>query len=144
VKKPKPVITIIAGFIAGLAISGVLGDMIVAVNNAAGRVSSAWYVSKAEKHIAGGNFTQAVNEYEKALKKIKPSNKKLLAKVKNNMALSIFTEADKEKNIEKIKESAVMFAESLEIYKELNDSESIKQVVTNIKEAESVLASLEK
>lgn len=137
-------LTIIIGFIAGLAVSGVIGDMIVAVNNAAGRVTSAWSVSKAEKYIAGGDYSKAVKEYKKAEKKISPSNKKLLAKVKNNMALSIFTEADKEQNIENIRESIEMFAESLDLYKELNDSESIKQVETNIKEARLVLESLEK
>lgn len=137
-------LTIIIGFIAGLAVSGVIGDMIVAVNNAAGRVTSAWSVSKAEKYIAGGDYSKAVKEYKKAEKKISPSNKKLLAKVKNNMALSIFTEADKEQNIENIRESIEMFAESRDLYKELNDSESIKQVETNIKEARLVLESLEK
>jgi tetratricopeptide (TPR) repeat protein len=144
VKKNKPVVTIIVGFIAGLAISGVLGDMITAANNAAGRISSVWSVSRAEKYIAGGNFAKAVKEYDKALKKINPSNKKLLAKVKNNMALSAFTEADKAGNAGKIRESLVMFAESLDLYKELNDSESIAQVETNIKEAAAVLESLEK
>ncbi|MCL1972867.1 MAG: hypothetical protein FWG57_07785 [Endomicrobia bacterium] len=131
----KVLATIVIGFIAGLAISGVLGDIIVAVNNSAGRISSAWTISRAEKFAAGGNFAQAAAEYEKALKKIKPENKKLIAKVKNNMALSIFAEADKEGNAERIRESLEMFSESLALHKELNDSESIKQVETNIEEA---------
>ncbi|MDR1196409.1 MAG: hypothetical protein LBL00_08035 [Endomicrobium sp.] len=142
-KKNKPVITIIVGFIAGLVISGVLSDVIVIANNAAGRVLSAWSVSKAEKYIAGGNFSKAKKEYEKALKKISPNNKKLLAKIKNNMALIIFSEADKEKNALKIKESLEMFSQSLDLYKELNDSESVKQVEVNMGEAQSALQELE-
>ncbi|MCL2145405.1 MAG: tetratricopeptide repeat protein [Endomicrobia bacterium] len=138
-KKPKPIITIAVGFIAGLAISGVLGDIIIVVNSAAGRVTSAWNVSRAEKYISADNFSEAVKEYEKALKKIRSGNKKLLAKIKNNMALCVFTQADKENNLEKIKESITMFAESLELYKELGDAESIKQVETNIEEARKVL-----
>jgi len=142
VKKAKPIVTIIVGFIAGLVISGVLGDIIIIVNNAAGRVTSAWSVSKAERHISGGNFSKAVKEYEKALKKISPDNKRLIAKIKNNMALSIFTEADKEGNAERIRESLEMFSEPLALYKELNDAESIKQVETNIEEARRVLDEL--
>ena len=107
-KKNSPVLTIIAGFIAGLVISGILGDIIVIISNAAGRASLARSVSKAERHIAGGNFEKAKKEYEKALGKIKPDNKKLLAKIKNNTALIIFTEGDGEKNAEKIKEKSLL------------------------------------
>lgn len=143
-KKNRPLVTIAIGFIAGLVISGVLADLIIVAKNAAGRVSSAWSVSRAEKYIAGGSFSKAKKEYEKALKNLKPDNKKLLAKVKNNMALIIFTEADQEKDAVRIKESLEMFSQSLELYKELNDSESIKQVEINIEEAQTVLESLER
>ena len=143
-KKNSPVLTIIAGFIAGLVISGILGDIIVMISNAAGRASLAWSVSKAEKHIAGGNFKKAKKEYEKALGKIKPDNKKLLAKIKNNTALIIFTEGDGEKNAEKIKESVLLFSQSLDLYRELGDYESVKQVKTNIMQARSALESAEK
>lgn len=143
-KKNSPVLTIIAGFIAGLVISGILGDIIVIISNAAGRASLARSVSKAERHIAGGNFEKAKKEYEKALGKIKPDNKKLLAKIKNNTALIIFTEGDGEKNAEKIKESVLLFSQSLDLYKELGDYESVKQVETNIMQARSALESAEK
>lgn len=143
-KKNSPVLTIIAGFIAGLVISGILGDIIVIISNAAGRASLARSVSKAERHIAGGNFEKAKKEYEKALGKIKPDNKKLLAKIKNNTALIIFTEGDGEKNAEKIKESVLLFSQSLDLYRELGDYESVKQVETNIMQARSTLESAEK
>ncbi|MDR2427153.1 MAG: hypothetical protein LBD46_08270 [Endomicrobium sp.] len=143
-KKNKPAVTIIVGFIAGLVISGILIDIIGLINNSADRVLSAWYVSKSEKYIAVGNFSRAAKEYEKALKKIKPNNKKLLAKIKNNLALIVFTEAEKKGNKSKIKESLEMFEESLNLYKALNDSESAKQVEINIKEAKFVLESEEK
>ena len=142
-KTPKPAITIIVGFIAGLVISGVLGDIIVALNNAAGRITSAWSVSRAEKYVSGGDFYKAEKEYENALKKINPDNKKLIAKVKNNMALSVFAQAANDKNSDRIKESIAIFSQSLDLYKELNDSESIKQVETNIEQARKVLQSLE-
>ncbi len=139
----KTIATIIIGFIAGLAISGVLGDMIVAVNNSAGKVSAAWSVSRAEKHVAGGNFSSAITEYEKALKKIKPQNKKLMAKVKNNLAMCLFAVADDAKDVKGIENSLTVFSESLEIYKEMSDTESIKQVENNISEAQSALYSIE-
>jgi hypothetical protein len=141
-KSSNLALTIIIGFIAGLAISGILGDIIVMANKSVGKISSAWAVKRAERQISGGNFAAAVREYEKALKKISPANKKLLAKIKNNMALCIFTEADKDGNASEIERSVKMFSESLDLYKELNDAESISQVETNINEAESVLASL--
>ncbi|MCL2390425.1 MAG: hypothetical protein FWD54_07380 [Endomicrobia bacterium] len=138
----KAFATIIIGFIAGLAISGVLGDIIVAVNNSAGRMSSAWTISKADKFAAGGNFSQAAAEYENALKKIKPENKKLIAKVKNNLALCVFNVADTAKDPKGIEKSLSIFSESLELHKELNDSESVKQTETNISEAEKALQQL--
>ncbi|MCL2485062.1 MAG: hypothetical protein FWF00_05630 [Endomicrobia bacterium] len=137
--KLNPLATIIIGFIAGLAISGVLGDIIVGINNSAGRISSAWTVSRADKFAAGGNFSQAITEYEKALKKIKPKNKKLIAKVKNNLALSIFNISEPAKYQAGVEEALLIFAESLELYKEINDVEGINQVETNIKEAGKVL-----
>ena len=137
--KNHPLATIIIGFIAGLALSVVLGDIIVAVNTSAGRISAAWMVSRAEKQIAGGNFYKAVEEYEKALPKISPKNIKLLAKVKNNLALCKFTIADNDKDSKGIEEAVLMFSESLELYKEMRDTESIKQVETNIQEAQYVL-----
>ena len=140
----KAFATIVIGFIAGLAISGVLGDIIVAVNNSAGRISSAWTISKADKFAAGGNFLQAEIEYEKALGKISPENKKLTAKVKNNLALCVFNVADAAKDAEGIAKSLSIFSQSLELHKELNDLESVKQVETNIKEAERVLEELKK
>ncbi|MDR1696467.1 MAG: hypothetical protein LBR69_07600 [Endomicrobium sp.] len=135
----KAFATVLIGFIAGLAISGVLGDIIVAVNNSAGRISSAWAVAKADKSAAGGNFSQAAIQYEKALVKINPENKKLTAKVKNNLALSVFNVADAAKDAEGIKKSISVFSQSLELHKELNDPESVEQTETNIKEAEAAL-----
>ncbi|MCL2335103.1 MAG: hypothetical protein FWC57_03460 [Endomicrobia bacterium] len=138
----KPVATIIVGFIAGLAISGVLGDIIVAVNNSAGRISAAWSISKAEKYAAGGNFESASAEYEKALKKINPGNKKLLAKTKNNLAMCVFSIADANKDAAAIKKSIEIFSQSLALYKDAGDTESISQVETNLKEAEKALKQL--
>lgn len=135
----KALATILIGFIAGLALSVVLGDIIVAVNTSAGRISAAWIVSRAEKHIAGGNFSKAIEEYEKALPKIGPKNIKLLAKVKNNLALSKFTVADNEEDRKGIEEAVLMFSQSLEYYRQLGDAQSIKQTETNMQEAQYVL-----
>ena len=142
-KNNSPILTIIVGFIAGLAISGVLGDMIGLIGNAADKVSCAWTVSRAEKYIAGGNFIAAKKEYDKILNNTKSVNKRVLAKVQNNTAMIIFNEGDKQKDAVKIKEALFLFSQSLENYKILNDSESSKEVERNIKEANSVLASLD-
>ena len=141
-KKTGPLATIIIGFIAGLAISGVLGDLIVFANNSAGRVSAALSVSRAEKLIAGGNFEQAAYQYRKALKKINPENKKLTAKTKNNLGICVFTVAEQKRDTEGVKEAILIFLESLEIYKEMSDAESVKQVETNIFEAKEFLKTL--
>lgn len=133
---------IVLGFFIGLIISGILGDIIIAINNYAGRMSAASNIAKAERLIAGDNFDQALCFYEKALKKIKPENKILTAKVKNNMALCTFTIADNKKDAAGIEKSISMFLESLEIYKELKDVENAKQVEININEAEAVLNKL--
>ena len=132
----KPAGIIIIAFIAGLAISVVLGDIIDFVNFSAARVQSAYIISKAQKAAAAENFLQAQKEYEKALEKIRPSNKKLLAKTKNNLAMCIFLEAEKNENKREVLKSVLIFQEALELFKEINDAESIKEVETNIKEAE--------
>ena len=134
----KPAGIIIIAFIAGLAISVVLGDIIDFVNFSAARVQSAYIISKAQKAAAAENFLQAQKEYEKALEKIRPSNKKLLAKTKNNLAMCVFLEAEKNENKREMLRSILIFQESLDLFKELNDAESIKEVETNIKEAEKL------
>ncbi|AKL98290.1 hypothetical protein [Endomicrobium proavitum] len=134
--------TIIIGFIAGLAISGVLGDLIIAASSSAGRISSAWSISKAEKFYAGGNFSESLNEYEKALGKVKPDNKKLIAKIKNNQALNVFAIADKAKDKSQIKKSLELFNESLKIYEEIKDTQGAAEVNVNIGEAKKALKEL--
>ena len=139
----KPLATIIIGFIAGLAISGVLGDLIVAVNKAAGRASVAWTVSKAQKAFTAGDYSLAYSRYQKALKNIPPNNKILLAKTKNNAALSLFNLSYDEKNIIGVENAISIFNESLAIYKEIPDLENAKQVETNIAEAQKAVKELE-
>ena len=133
----KQIAVIIIGFIAGLAISGVLGDLIVVVSNSVGRISSAWSVSQAEREIAGGNFLQAQKHYEKALQKIDPQNKKLLAKTKNNYALAIYYDAAENNDAAQIEKSREIFKEALMLYEELGDEASAQEVEENIKTADA-------
>ncbi|MDR1941586.1 MAG: hypothetical protein LBQ47_04600 [Endomicrobium sp.] len=135
----KQLSIVVIMFIAGLAVSTVLGDLIDIAGNCADRVSCAWLISKASRAAAGGNYLQARKDYEKAIEKINPSNKSLLAKTKNNLAICIFAMADGGKDpASKAKasaESILIFSQSLELFKELGDLERIKEVEKNIEEA---------
>lgn len=139
----RAIATIAIGFLTGLIIAGFLGDIIDAVNNSAGKVSSAWLISRAEKNIAGGDFLQAIKNYEKALTKIDPKNIQLLAKVKNNLALSKFTIAYNNADKDGIENSISLFLESLEHYKVLENAEAAGEVKINIEEAYKALEELE-
>ncbi|MDR3113226.1 MAG: hypothetical protein LBU09_02505 [Endomicrobium sp.] len=130
---------IITAFIAGLAISTILGDLIDFVKFSAARIESAYIISKAQKFAAAQDFLQAQKEYEKALKKISPSNKKLIAKTKNNLALCAFLQAEKNQNKEEMIKSVLIFKESLELFKEISDDKSVKETETNISEAQTAI-----
>jgi tetratricopeptide (TPR) repeat protein len=135
--------TIVIGFIAGLVVSGVLGDLIIVAKNSVVRIYCAWEIVSAEKMVAAGDFSNAISEYENVLKYISPENKKLLAKTKNNLAMSVFSAADKEKNRRSLQKSIEIFDEALALYREINYAEGVKQVEINIQTAKSVLESLE-
>ena len=92
-------VTVIVGFITGLVISGILFDVIKYVGKSFNRVSVSWNISKAEKAYSGGRFSDSVLIYKKTLPKISLDNKILLAKTKNNLALSILKNIEQEKNI---------------------------------------------
>jgi hypothetical protein len=83
------VVTVIVGFITGLVISGILFDVIKYVGKSFNRIYIAWDISKAEKCYSGERFSESINLYNKVIPKIDPSNKLLLAKTKNNLALSM-------------------------------------------------------
>ncbi len=136
-------VTIVVGFIFGLVISGILGDLISFGISAVERISCSWSVSKAEKYIADGDFEKAKIEYEKILNNKKIDNQKIIAKVKNNLALIIFTQGDKENNLTKIENSIKMFSQSLEIYERLKDVDSIKKLKNNIEQAQKVYLNLQ-
>jgi hypothetical protein len=85
---------------------------------------------------------QAQKEYENALTKISPSNKKLIAKTKNNLALSVFLFAQKNQDKREMLKSVLIFQEALELFKEIGDSQSSKEVETNIKEAQTAVDNL--
>jgi tetratricopeptide (TPR) repeat protein len=131
-----------AAFIAGLAISLVIGDLIDFVKFSAARISGAYIISKAQKSAAAGNFLQAQKEYERALTKISPSNKKLLAKTKNNLALCVFLPAEQNQNRKEMFKSVLIFQEALELFKELGAAQSVKEVEINIKEAQTAIDNL--
>jgi len=140
----KKLATVLVGFIAGLAISGVLGDLIVAVHNSAGRISAARSISRAEKDYAGGNFSEGLIEYEKALGKIKPDNKILLAKVKNDMGLGEFNLAAENKDAARMEKSILLFKDALALYKETGNAELAAQTQTNLNTAQKTLKKLKR
>ena len=90
------VVTVIVGFITGLVISGILFDIIKYVGKSFNRVYVAWNISKAEKFYFNERFSDTVSLYNKIISKIDTSNKLLLAKIKNNLALAMIEKTKKD------------------------------------------------
>ena len=90
------VVTVIVGFITGLVISGILFDIIKYVGKSFNRVYVAWNISKAEKFYSNERFSDTISLYNKIISKIDTSNKLLLAKIKNNLALAMIEKTKKD------------------------------------------------
>ena len=90
------VVTVIVGFITGLIISGILFDIIKYVGKSFNRVYVAWNISKAEKFYSNERFSDTISLYNKIISKIDTSNKLLLAKIKNNLALAMIEKTKKD------------------------------------------------
>jgi len=139
----KALATIIIGFIAGLAISGVLGDLIDLGRFCAGRIQAAWLTSMAANDLAGAKYSAAAKKYSKALTKISPKNKNLTAKTKSNLALSILLQAQQDNDKEAAQSALLIFHEALELFKEIPDEQKAQETQTNIQEAEKIIEALE-
>ena len=118
------VVTVIVGFITGLVISGILVDVIKYVGKSFNRVSISWNISKAEKAYSNERFSDSISIYKKTLPKIDSENKILIAKIKNNLALSIL------KNIEK--ENSIDFSNN-EFRVNINDFVELKEILNLLK-----------
>ncbi len=126
------VVTVIVGFITGLVISGILFDVIKYVGKSFNRVSLSWNISKAEKFYSNGRFSDSILMYKKTLPKISSDNKILIAKTKNNLALSLYKNYLNTKNIEELNEALTLFKEAETIYLEVGNQELAKQTAKNI------------
>ena len=148
------VVTVIVGFITGLVISGILFDVIKYVGKSFNRVSVSWNISKAEKAYSNGRFSDSVLIYKKTLPKIDTNNKILLAKTKNNLALSILKNIEKEKNISfsdnkesitdineipELSEALKLLNQANDLYIETNHIELSSQTMKNIQTLEKIL-----
>ena len=125
-------VTVITGFIAGLVISGILFDVIKYVGKSFNRVSVSWNISKAEKAYSNGRFSDSVLIYKKTLPKIDSENKTLIAKTKNNLALSLYKKYLTTNNNEELNESLNLFKEAEIIYLEIDNNELAEQTAKNI------------
>lgn len=125
-------VTVIVGFITGLVISGILFDVIKYIGKSFNRVSVSWNISKAEKFYSNGRFSDSVLMYKKTLSKISPDNKILLAKTKNNLALSLYKNYLTTKNVEELNEALILFNEAQTIYLETDNKELAEQTAQNI------------
>ena len=126
------VVTVIVGFITGLVISGILFDVIKYVGKSFNRVSVSWNISKAEKAHSNGRFSDSVLMYKKTLPKISPDNKILLAKTKNNLALSLYKNYLTTNNSEELNDALSLFKEAETIYLEIGNNELAEQTAKNI------------
>ena len=125
-------VTVIVGFITGLVISGILFDVIKYVGKSFNRVSVSWNISKAEKAYSGGRFSDSVLIYKKTLSKIDSDNKTLIAKTKNNLALSLYKNYLTTNNSEELNEALTLFKEAETIYLEIGNNELAEQTAKNI------------
>ena len=125
-------VTVIVGFITGLVISGILFDVIKYVGKSFNRVSVSWNISKAEKAYSGGRFSDSVLIYKKTLPKIDSDNKTLIAKTKNNLALSLYKNYLTTNNNEELNEALTLFKEAETIYLEIGNNELAEQTAKNI------------
>ena len=125
-------VTVIVGFITGLVISGILFDVIKYVGKSFNRVSVSWNISKAEKAYSGGRFSDSVLIYKKTLPKIDSDNKTLIAKTKNNLALSLYKNYIATNNNEELNEALNLFKEAETIYLEIGNNELAEQTAKNI------------
>lgn len=125
-------VTVIVGFITGLVISGILFDVIKYVGKSFNRVSVSWNISKAEKAYSGGRFSDSVLIYKKTLPKIDTDNKTLIAKTKNNLALSLYKNYLTTNNSEELNEALKLFKEAETIYLEIGNNELAEQTAKNI------------
>ena len=147
-------VTVIVGFITGLVISGILFDVIKYVGKSFNRVSVSWNISKAEKAYSNGRFSDSVLIYKKTLPKVDTNNKVLLAKTKNNLALSILKNIEKEKNISfsdnkesitdineipELSEALKLLNQANDLYIETNHIELSSQTMKNIQTLEKIL-----
>jgi hypothetical protein len=150
-------VTVIVGFITGLVISGILFDVIKYVGKSFNRVSVSWNISKAEKAYSNERFSDSVLIYRKTLPKISSDNKILLAKTKNNLALSMLKNIEKESNINisdnaenlsNISDNALLEIEEVldllnqanDLYIETGNTELSAQTTKNIQIIESFLS----
>ena len=125
-------VTVIVGFITGLVISGILFDVIKYVGKSFNRVSVSWNLSKAEKAYSNGRFSDSVLIYKKTLPKIDTDNKTLIAKTKNNLALSLYKNYLTTNNSEELNEALTLFKEAETIYLEIGNNELAEQTAKNI------------
>ena len=125
-------VTVIVGFITGLVISGILFDVIKYVGKSFNRVSVSWNISKAEKAYSNGRFSDSVLIYKKTLPKINSDNKTLIAKTKNNLALSLYKNYLTTNNSEELNEALKLFKEAETIYLEIGNNELAEQTAKNI------------
>lgn len=147
-------VTVIVGFITGLVISGILFDVIKYVGKSFNRVSVSWNISKAEKAYSNGRFSDSVLIYKKTLPKISLDNKILLAKTKNNLALSILKNIEQEKNISfsnntenifnsndilELNETLNLLNQANDLYVETANIELSSQTTKNIQILEKIL-----
>lgn len=126
------VVTVVVGFITGLVISGILFDVIKYVGKSFNRVSVSWNISKAEKAYSNGRFSDSVLIYKKTLPKIDSDNQMLIAKTKNNLALSLYKNYLTTNNAEELNESLSLFKEAETIYLEIGNNELANQTAQNI------------
>lgn len=128
---------------AGLILSGVIGDVFSYAARSYNRIYIARTISKAEKMVSQDRYDKAIELYEKAYAKISSSmnddkTEILAAKIKNNQGLCLSKRFEKTKDVLDFKQALSLFEEAYATYKKIKNGELADQTEQNIKILENM------
>ena len=128
---------------AGLILSGVIGDVFSYAARSYNRIYIARTISKAEKMVSQDRYDKAIELYEKAYAKISSSmnddkTEILAAKIKNNQGLCLSKRFEKTKDVLDFKQALSLFEEAYAVYKKIKNGELADQTEQNIKILENM------
>jgi len=140
-KMNKKTVTILVGFLAGFAVSGLLFDAISFVHRRYNRARAAWNISRAERLLGQNMFDLALVQYDRAFTRLTPQlNARIYAQNRNNQALILMEVSTLQNDIAGMQRAVKYFASALNTYTDLvGDQTRMHQVQVNLDNAVQTL-----